>query len=334
MKEIKQYIQKILGIDIKCELIHKKELRMLPLFISETYHLYNASLFNISFILVEKIDSADFSILQTDKHFKLIGQALDKRIIMLASEVTSLNRKRLIEKGINFIIPEKQLFLPDFLMDLKEDFRKKKNKKEGLLPSAQFIVLFRILQRNDKIKIEEFSFKELASILNYTPMTITDAAKNLKLHEVCTIVGEKEKYLRFNNDIPEMWNSLEQRKLLINPVIKKVYVDKISEVVDLFLCSSSAMPEYTDMSPSQQKYCAIEKKQFYKLVKKNALLNSNDKEGKLCLEVWKYCPKVLSDKLENELMVVDPLSLYLSLKDNKDERTEMALEQIIEKFIW
>jgi hypothetical protein len=334
MKELKQYIQKILGIDLKCELIHKKELGMLPLFISETYRLYNASLFNFAFILVEKIDPTDLSILQTDKHLKLICNALDKKVVMLASEVNSLNRKRLIEKGINFIIPEKQLFLPDFLIDLKEDFRKEKNTKVGLLPSAQFIVLFRILQRNDKIKIEELSFKELATILNYTPMAISDAAKNLKLHEVCTIVGEKEKYLRFNNNIADMWNNLEQRKLLANPVIRKVYVDNINEAMNLFLCNYSALPEYTDMNPSHQKYYAIEKNKFYKLIKKNALLNQNDKEGKFCLEVWKYCPKVLANKLQNESMSVDPLSLYLSLKDNKDERTEMALEQIIENYIW
>lgn len=334
MKELKQYIQKILGIDIKCEVIYKKELGMFPLFISETYRLYNASLFNFNFILVEKIDTADFSILQTEKHFKLIGKTLDKRIVMLASEVTSLNRKRLIEKGINFIVPEKQLFLPDFLIDLKEDFRKEKSVKVGLLPSAQLIVLFRILQRNDEIKMEELSFKELAAILNYTPMAITDAAKNLKLHEVCTIVGEKEKYLRFNDNISEMWNSLVQKRLLVNPVLKKVYVDDINEAGDLFLCNNSALPEYTDMNPSQQKYYAIEKNKYYKLVKKNTLLNQNDKEGKLCLEVWKYCPKVLADKLQNESMAVDPLSLYLSLKENKDERIEMALEQIIEKYIW
>jgi len=34
------------------------------------------------------------------------------------------------------------------------------------------------------------------------------------------------------------------------------------------------------------------------------------------------------------LPVVDPLSLYLSLKEGRDERVEMALEQIIKKFIW
>lgn len=64
------------------------------------------------------------------------------------------------------------------------------------------------------------------------------------------------------------------------------------------------------------------------------MINLNNKEGRLCLEVWKYDPKVLVGELPNDMPVVDALSLYLSLKDNYDERTEAALEQIIEKYIW
>jgi hypothetical protein len=40
------------------------------------------------------------------------------------------------------------------------------------------------------------------------------------------------------------------------------------------------------------------------------------------------------DELPNDMAVVDPLSLYLSVKESRDERIEMALEQILEKFIW
>jgi len=39
-------------------------------------------------------------------------------------------------------------------------------------------------------------------------------------------------------------------------------------------------------------------------------------------------------KKPNKNPVVDPLSLYLSFKNSYDERVEMALEQIIEKYIW
>ena len=50
--------------------------------------------------------------------------------------------------------------------------------------------------------------------------------------------------------------------------------------------------------------------------------------------MWKYNPLVLVGELPNDLSVVDPLSLYLSLQDNHDERIEMALDKIIEQYIY
>jgi len=73
---------------------------------------------------------------------------------------------------------------------------------------------------------------------------------------------------------------------------------------------------------------------FFALLKTKELINLNDYEGKYCLEVWKYNPEILVKRLHNDMKVVDPLSLYLSFKENTDERIEMALEQIIKKYIW
>jgi hypothetical protein len=88
------------------------------------------------------------------------------------------------------------------------------------------------------------------------------------------------------------------------------------------------------MNPSQQKYYAIEKGNFFYLQKNGQLKYPNEYEGKYGLEVWKYNPEPLANILNNNIPVVDPLSLYLSLKDNRDERVEMALEQILEHFLW
>ena len=60
------------------------------------------------------------------------------------------------------------------------------------------------------------------------------------------------------------------------------------------------------------------------------LLNANTTEGKYALEIWKYKPlNIVSDNT-----VVDPLSLYLSMQDIKDERIEMALDQMLKKYVW
>ena len=47
------------------------------------------------------------------------------------------------------------------------------------------------------------------------------------------------------------------------------------------------------------------------------------------MEVWSYEPKLLGD---NE--TVDPLSLYLSLRYNADERVQQQLERLMEDFKW
>ena len=88
------------------------------------------------------------------------------------------------------------------------------------------------------------------------------------------------------------------------------------------------------MNPGNKEHYAIEKNQFYELEKNNKLFNLNEENGFYALEVWKYNPKLLADGISKKDNV-DPLSLYLSLKDKfTDERIDMALDQIIEKYIW
>ena len=47
------------------------------------------------------------------------------------------------------------------------------------------------------------------------------------------------------------------------------------------------------------------------------------------LEIWKYDPQLLSESNR-----VDPLSLYLSLAETKDERVEAALDKLLETLTW
>jgi hypothetical protein len=331
MRQLENYIHDTLGTNIHPEPIPKQKLGGLPMYISETYRLYDAVLFNCQSMLAEPKGNQELSILQTQKQFELLKNTFHKKVVLVAADMTAINRKRLIENGINFIVPGKQMYLPDLLIDLRENFGNTKNKdrKTHLLPSAQFIVLYHLLHRN--YKIEEYSFKELAQKFGYTQMGITKAINNLKRHGLCKTEGTKEKFIHFNFERHELWNVA--LPLMVNPVFKKIYVDEKPKGFMLH-SNESALPEYTDMNPSRQEYYAIEKTAFYKLQKNNALVNANDYEGKYCLEVWKYNPLTLVGEMPNDNPVVDPLSLYLSLKDNPDERIEMALDKILEQNIW
>jgi len=49
----------------------------------------------------------------------------------------------------------------------------------------------------------------------------------------------------------------------------------------------------------------------------------------IAVQVWRYEPG-----MQVKEKTVDPLSLWLSLRDNRDDRIQMALDEIEEKFLW
>jgi hypothetical protein len=331
MQQLASYINGILDADIHPEPVAKSSLAHLPLYIKEAYKLYHANIYQQPLLLAEVKKGNEISNLQIEKHLGLIGDSMHKKVVLVTESMTALNRQRLIQRGINFIVPGKQLFLPDIFIDLREIFNEPQKKEKGtLLPSAQYILLYHILHRHDKIQLTQLSFKELAEKLGYTQMAITKAVENLKVHELCTVVGGKEKYIHFDRERNELWNVAKPH--MVSPVLKKVYVDKKPDAL-MPHSNISALPEYTNVNPGVQKYYAIGKDIFYKLQKNGQLINENNFEGKYCLEVWKYNPVKLAESISKENSV-DPLSLYLSLEGTADERIEMTLDQIINKFIW
>ncbi|MFD2035194.1 hypothetical protein ACFSKL_10350 [Belliella marina] len=336
MKKTLRYIEETLGIHPTVTPIAKSYLDRLPMYIHETFKLYRTDLFNKEIILAELKNDDGLSIRQTEKQVQQIKNLLKQKVVIVLENVQAYNRKRLIEKGINFIMPGKQLYMPDLLIDLREIYvhPKAKQKNETLLPSAQFLMIYQIIHRYQQWKLEEHPFKEIAQKLGYTSMAISNAIDNLKYHELVDVEGGKEKFIRFRYEGNKLWNIAQQQNLLVNPIIKTVYVDEKPKNLFLLHSNTSALPEYTDLNPSRQEYFAIEKTVFYDLKRSNALVNPNDYEGKYALEVWKYNPLALVDELPNDRTVVDPLSLYLSVKDSKDERIDMALDQILEKYRW
>lgn len=126
MKKAINYINETLGSNAIETPIQNKDLGNLPMYISQAYKLYDATIFNKEIVLVELKNEEELSILQADKHLQLLKNTLNKILVLVLDNIVSYNRKRLIEKGINFIVPGKQLFLPDLLINLSENYSQPK----------------------------------------------------------------------------------------------------------------------------------------------------------------------------------------------------------------
>lgn len=335
MNKLKRYIEEVIGETIHPVPVRGNQLGKLPLYLTEGYRFFDTNLLGRDLLLVLPKMVDEISILQLSKHNEILRNNMEKPVVFVFDYIEAFNRKRLIEKHLNFIVPEKQLFIPELFVDLRESYNRPKTQREQekLLPTAQFILLYYILDKYDRYGFENFSFKELANKIGYTPMAISKAVENLKSHGLIEVSGTKEKQIHFTTERGELWGIATQHEFLSSPVVKKIFVDELPQQAVL-KCNTSALPEYTDMNPSRQQFYAIEKTAFYALQRNSELQNLNEYEGKYCLELWKYNPIPLVENIDNEMEVVDPLSLYLSLKDDNDERIEMALDQIIETYIW
>jgi hypothetical protein len=69
---------------------------------------------------------------------------------------------------------------------------------------------------------------------------------------------------------------------------------------------------------------------FQDFLEKGACVGSRDAENATArIEIWSYDPHLLSKD-----PIVDPLSLYLSLRNSADERVQQQLEQLIAEVKW
>lgn len=335
MKEqVIKYIKEVVGFEILIYQLNAAIKGELPLYLRDEYQWYEVILENRQclFAVINHENHAGIS--QLEKHFQKVKEITEMPVVAVFDYLEAYNRKRLIEKKIAFVVPNKQLYIPEFIIDLREYSIAVKTKKSVLSPMAQQLLLLYILDKHNKLKIEQLTFKTLAVLLNTNPMGITRAVESLKSQGLIEITGDKEKTIRFIADKGKLWVIAKEQRIFINPVMKRVYVDEIPQNINLLHTHDNALTKYTDINPARQKYYAIEKSMFQALKKTKALVNENNTEGKYCLEVWKYNPLIIKKLLFENTQAVDPLSLVLCYNDTHDERVEMAMEQIENEYLW
>jgi len=259
------------------------------------------------------------------KHWKGVTEHYAGDVIYVVETISSFNRKRLIDQKVPFIVPGNQLYLPMLGLDLREHFKLAQNTEQKPLNAvAQVLLLNYILGRYER----PLSAKELAEYLGYSAMTLTRAIKELVGKELATteIVGRK-KNLIFLLDSKELWRVA--RPYLQNPVKKRVWITQTVHAFPAHIAGESALAKMTMLTEPKQQIKAIYTNEWPGLKKLMRLEIQNEQDFDcIRLELWRYNPGLLTDD-----QTVDPLSLWLSLKDIKDERIDMALDEMINS-VW
>ncbi len=320
-KEI-AYLREILGINLNANKAEKDELKKLPFYIHNAFNVWKTIIFDKKVFLLEKTTTEHLTPLQYQKHTEQLENKTGALIVFILTDMKAYDRNRLTQKKINFIIANKQIFIPQLIIDLKEYQLKAKGLTEALQPAAQVIILYHIQIQ----ALDGCNYRQIAKLLDYTYLSISRAVENLVHLELCKTEGIKEKTLVFQTDKKELWqNALPYMK---PPIKKTVFIndplpDHLFRITDI-----NALAFYTDLNSDKYKHYAINYKEFTKLEKKGFIKETSQYDGDYKVELWRYNPITLTDT-----KYVDPLSLCITYKESNDERIEMALEQIERKIL-
>ncbi|MCG8381718.1 MAG: hypothetical protein MJA28_05780 [Gammaproteobacteria bacterium] len=318
----------------------------LPFFLQSTYTYYLVKLFGHPCLLMLAITPDGETPAVVRKHWQQVSKHFEGEVIYLVEAVSSYNRKRLIEQRVPFLVPGNQLYLPTLGIDLREYFKQgRPTEITQLSAPAQALLLREILQHD----CAGLPAKDLAQMLGYSPMTITRVINELTDRQLARAekVG-REKHLSF----PTTGRTLWQRALpaLQSPVTKRIWVvwrgGRMGKAVEGHITGESALAHYTDLAATGIDQWAISTDMWAALAKRPdvQILASEpantkhppkigqsirkDREA-MELELWAYHPSVMA----HGKPCVDPLSLWLSLTTNTDERVEMARESLLEQ-VW
>jgi len=316
LNELKKYIKENLGIEAFLE---EADLGNLPYYLSDEYNFYKIRLLNENFIVMKPVEESKGATPSTiQKHILSLKKYFTDEIIYLATNITSFNRKRLIEKHLQFVIPKTQMYLPMLKIDLREHFSKKFAIIKFLSPSAQLVFIYLILNDPDL----KTSAQKLANLLNLSVMTINRAFKEMEAAGICGIEkkGKENKY-----SFTAGRKDIIQKALpfLRSPVSSEFWIEKIPKEIRYFKSGLNALTEISLIDKGKNLEVAVSKEVFKKLKNKSGYNEECEPGQGYKIEIWSYPPEILAKN-----GIVDQLSLYLCLKDTGDERIKSEIDKI------
>lgn len=326
IRNFEQYLQDAIGARVTIAPWQED----LPFFLNELYDFYKATLFEKACVIVIPKGPYEITPATISNHLKQLESIWGGVCIYTGPYLTSYDRKRLIEYHVPFVIPGNQMYLPDFLVDLREHFRKAPLLKKALSPATQVMVINALVHSETK----GLAPSKLSKSLGYTTMTMTRAFNELVALGIGKALKKGRERLFSFESKDVLWKSVKQ--FLRNPVKKRVWLKKRNNKLDAtlnklgFISGLSALSRLTLLNPPAYTVYAVNDEIYKGLMQTNfAEEVLYAEEADFELEIWNYNPKLFAKD-----GLVDPFSLYLILCDGKDERVIIALEKIMEHIEW
>lgn len=328
-QEIQNYLESIFGA--RPEIKRWAKSKGLPFYLLDEYAFDTVTLFGCEILVLlahEPFENAA----KIRKHLDILKKNVDHPILYATGALKSFERKRLIESGIEFVVPGNQLFAPRLGLDLREFYRSRPLEKNALSPASQALLIGAIIRGWD----EDYLFRgvDLADLERYSKMTTSRAMKEFQSFGLIEpAVNEKSPRWRFVAPAKTLWETA--LPLMQSPVKRVVYSDwqpSVQRTAGLSALSNMSLLEKPSIP-----VIAFTKEEWDLELRRSGRKEVDPFDNALFkIEIWSYSP----DHSRGETCVpvssqcVDPFSLFLSLRDDADDRVQISLDEMMEKIEW
>jgi hypothetical protein len=303
------------------------ERKRLPHFLQQLYSLYRLRIGPRTYLGILLRDQKQFKPSSFVKHLRQLPLDEIEGYCLIARALPVYVRKKLIENGIPFVVPGSQLFWPALgvVIQQRGSWRQPLAKTAQLSPATQVVILHALTGHIDEVVTP----KTLAERLGYTAMTMTRALDEIEANGLGRVTKEgRERRLFFSGGRKTLWE--QARPFLRNPIRDAVRLMEPDVPVEFrLLAGESALAARTILGYPPTPAYAVGR-EAWKVIRENGVeVVPVEEPGTCTLQIWRYNPALFAADGS-----VDIFSLYLSLQNERDERVESSLDEMMERFSW
>ena len=314
---MKEFIEKTLHQEI--ELIPLECIDSFPLVLRANYDYYTMKIERQDCILAALKDEINLSTIR--KQYRRILQITGKHCVLYLKKLTYYSRDKMLEEGIPFIWEEHQIYMPFLGLLLQKNETRKVKPCFKISFLTQKLLLTAIYGEWNDVSVTE-----AAERLAVSKMSITRAFDEIESLDIPVLkkTGRSRRCVRIGNK-KETWEIIEV--FLRSPLLKEYHLEN-QFPEKLMKSGISALAEMSMLGDNPYPTYCITK---YDTIKNRIAGEQEVPRGEMpgcIIQELGYCIPFQDGE------VVDPLTVYLLLKNDEDPRVEIALEEMMEEYVW
>jgi DNA-binding transcriptional ArsR family regulator len=322
VKNLEAYLRETLHTTVRLERWHGEA--ALPAYLTGQYDFFDGTVGNVHILFLQSAEEPVPS--AAKKHERTLQQNWTGPVAFVFERITPRTRQRMVSEGLSFVVPGNQVYLPALGVNLRERYQTRMQTTDRLRPSAQVLFLHVLTNRSPASGTPSGSARRLG----YTAMAMGQALNQLEDAKLVNVHKEgRERLFELAGEPADLWQRAQP--LLASPISRRRYLVGVAPSGRIGLAAGlSALTTYSALAEPTVPVVALERVNTKSLLDAHGVqeLPTAD-EAELEVEVWSYEPGLLS-----EGPAVDRLSLYLSLRDDTDERVHSALDEMMRGITW